>query len=578
MAFPPSLARGIHLTSLLLSLLAAAPGPALAGGGLDLDQQMLLPPSPGPILPFHPEAPEPAEHTFTLRHIYHHGTDRHPNLHRRLDVVQDDSRIYLAADEDYDELDMTTLKAKSRPITMQRLADRRPSIVDPLVAESRRRGFAAALDVSAWSMDQVSSPDVTDKGTVLSMAYIAANAYVEKDGQADWQDVGAPFNRSLDFGWEGDGLRGHIWADETNSTVVIGLKGTSPAVFDGEGTTTHDKENDNLFFSCCCAQQGQWTWHQVCDCATGTYSCNNTCVANALREENRYYAAARELYSNVTEIYPKSNIWLAGHSLGGAVSSLVALTYGVPAVTFEAVPEALPASRLGLPVPPGADPSTPQTRAYTGTYHFGHTADPIYIGTCNGATASCSFAGYAMESTCHTGYECTYDVVADKGWRVGIGTHKIRAVIQDVILQYDDVPKCKFTPECRDCPLWKMYESNGTESTTTAPPTTLAHDHGDDHDDLLDIDVQNSRLVWLQGQDRDNRHRHGEPGHNYTYRPSLVDGNNHLPDSRQILGLQGRVGDTDNLDDIDDVGDDVVLLLLDNHDYVQDPGAFLGLR
>jgi lipase ATG15 len=308
----------------------------------------------------------------------------------------------------------------------------------------------------------------------LSLALMASNAYVQTPDQADWEEVGRPFNRSMDFGWEGDGLRGHIWADEYNSTIVIGLKGTSPAVFDGDGTTTNDKVNDNLFFSCCCAQQGPWTWHQVCDCATSTYSCNNTCVVQALREENRYYQAARELYANVTELYPNSNIWLSGHSLGGAVSSMLGLTYGVPVVTFQAVPEALPASRLGLPVPHGSDPSAPQTREYTGAFHFGHTADPIYIGTCNGATASCSFGGYALESACHTGRECVYDTVGDKGWRVGIGTHKIRSVIHDVIMKYDTVPECKFTPECRDCGSWKMYESNGTEpiSSTTSTATS----------------------------------------------------------------------------------------------------------
>jgi lipase ATG15 len=239
-------------------------------------------------------------------------------------------------------------------------------------------------------------------------------------------------------------------------------------VFDGEGTTTNDKVNDNLFFSCCCAQQGPWTWHQVCDCATGPYQCNNTCVVQALHEENRYYQAARELYANVTELYPNSNVWITGHSLGGAVSSFLGLTYGVPVVTFQAVPEALAAGRLGLPVPPGINPDIPQTREYTGAYHFGHTADPIYIGTCNGATASCSFGGYALETVCHTGFECVYDTVGDKGWRVGIGTHKIRAVIRDVILKYDTVPECKRKPECRDCDSWTMYESNGTETTTTS--------------------------------------------------------------------------------------------------------------
>lgn len=462
--------------AILLSFLAITPS-AIATLPRHQDAQavvgddVLLP--PGIVVPPRPDAPRPADHTFTLRHIYHHGADRYPRLHRSLDVQHDESsRVFLAADAGHAEHDLPHLKVRSRPHNIERLTDRRPSVVDPIVAHARQYGYAAALDASAWTVDEVSSPDITDKGTVLSLAYMAADAYVEGEDRADWLDVGEPFNKSADFGWQTDGLRGHIWADSDNSTIILGLKGTSPAVFDGDGTTTNDKVNDNLFFSCCCAQQGQWTWHQVCDCATGTYSCNNTCVTRALREENRYYAAARELYSNVTERYPDSTIWIAGHSLGGAVSSLLGLTYGLPVVTFEAVPEALAASRLGLPVPPGSDPSAPQTRDKTGAFHFGHTADPIYIGTCNGATASCSFAGYALETACHTGSECVYDVVADKGWRVGIGTHKIRAVIADVLLKYDDVPDCVFTPECRDCAQWKMYESNGTDTTTTSKATS----------------------------------------------------------------------------------------------------------
>lgn len=381
--------------------------------------------------------------------------------------------MWLPAEDGFEAQRFGPLRARSSPLRIERLVDRRPSVVDPIVAQSRKQGFVSVLSPSAWTIDDVPGPNVTDKDTILTLALMAADAYVETPGEADWEDVGAPFNRSLDFGWEGDGLRGHVFADETNSTIVIGLKGTSVAVFDGDGTTTNDKINDNLFFSCCCAQQGPWTWHQVCDCATGTYTCNNTCVVQALRDENRYYYAARELYANVTEIYPNSNVWITGHSLGGAVSSFLGLTYGVPVVTFQAVPEALPAKRLGLPVPPGADPDTPQEREYTGAFHFGHTADPVYIGACNGATASCSLAGYAFEAACHTGHECVYDTVGDLGWRVGIGTHRIKSVIRDVILKYDTVPECKLTPECRECGNWKMYESNGTEPTTTSSvPTT----------------------------------------------------------------------------------------------------------
>ncbi|MBE3041030.1 hypothetical protein IMZ48_00265 [Candidatus Bathyarchaeota archaeon] len=419
------------------------------------------------MAPWEPEPPAPGDRVFSLRHIYHHGTHRDPWLHRRKDI-KSQAQVYLAAEDGFDEMTVSHLRVKSGETRVERLIDRRPSVVDPLVAAGRRSGSVSMFGPSAWTVDDIPSPNITDKDTVLNLAFIAANAYVENDEGADWEEVAPPYGRGASFGWESDGLRGHVWADENNSTIIIGLKGTTPALFDGDGTTTNDKVNDNLFFSCCCGQQGQWSWTKVCDCATGTYSCNNTCVREELYSEDRYYTAGRELYANVTELYPNSNVWLVGHSLGGAVSSLLGLTYGIPVVTFEAVPEALPAGRLGLPAPPGSNPLIPQARAFTGTYHFGHTADPVYVGTCNGATAVCSFGGYAMESVCHTGYECVYDTVGDKGWRVGIGTHKIRSVIHDVIMKYDDVPECKMTPECRDCANWKMYESNGTEPITSS--------------------------------------------------------------------------------------------------------------
>lgn len=464
---PTSIGRA---TQLLLSFLALSPISASAVGPAPIspDIDVLLPP---PVTPPKPESPAPGESVFSLRHIYHHGTYRDPRLHRRKDV-QPRAQVFLAAEDGFDEMTVPQLRLKSQETRVERLIDRRPSVVDPLVAASRRNGYISMFGPAAWTMDDIPSPNITDKDTVLNLALIASNAYVENNEGADWEEIAPPYGRGASFGWESDGLRGHVWADEGNKTIIIGLKGTSPALFDGEGTTTNDKVNDNLFFSCCCGQQGQWSWTKVCDCATGTYSCNNTCVRDALYEEHRYYTAGRELYSNVTQLYPDSNVWLVGHSLGGSVSSLLGLTYGIPVVTFEAVPEALPAGRLGLPVPPGADPAVPQARAYTGTYHFGHTADPVFVGTCNGATAVCSFGGYAMESVCHTGYECVYDTVGDKGWRVGIGTHKIRSVVHDVIMKYDTVPECKLTPECRDCANWKMYESNGTETTTTSSSST----------------------------------------------------------------------------------------------------------
>ena len=76
----------------------------------------------------------------------------------------------------------------------------------------------------------------------------------------------------------------------------------------------------------------------------------------------------------MSDRYPESTIWLTGHSLGGALSAMVGATFGVPTVTFESPGDQLPSSRLHLPRPPGA--------AHMPIWHFGHTADPIFVGVC----------------------------------------------------------------------------------------------------------------------------------------------------------------------------------------------------
>lgn len=86
-----------------------------------------------------------------------------------------------------------------------------------------------------------------------------------------------------------------------------------------------------------------------------------------------YYPHAIDLYNNVTQLYPEANIWLTGHSLGGSLASMLALTFGVPCVTFEAPGDFMPAKRLHLPMPPGQT-SQGHSKALTHVYH---TADPI---------------------------------------------------------------------------------------------------------------------------------------------------------------------------------------------------------
>ena len=83
-----------------------------------------------------------------------------------------------------------------------------------------------------------------------------------------------------------------------------------------------------------------------------------------------------EIYYNVTAAYPTATIWLTGHSLGGSLASLVGLTFGVPTVTFEAPPDRLASQRLHLPSPPAIKPKDMLI------WHFGHTADPLFMGIC----------------------------------------------------------------------------------------------------------------------------------------------------------------------------------------------------
>ncbi|WPG99267.1 Hypothetical protein R9X50_00207900 [Acrodontium crateriforme] len=467
--FPP---RRLSFASLLV--LAGFGIPALATAPSEHDPYLILPPSSPPNFEHGTPSKDLGDRVFTLRHIYHRGTHEFPDLHRYLDIPPD-AVLQVTTDGGLTVEDAPKeLRVKARSTTIQRLEKRNAEDIDRILDYADTHGETISLPSSAWTMDEIAGPNITDKETIISFAKMASNAYVQDHNSSDWMPVGGGFNYTDDFGWQHDGLRGHIFADERNETVVIGLKGTSMAIFDGIDTTGNDKLNDNLFGSCCCGQQGSYTWRQVCDCATSTYTCNSTCVRQALREKGRYYWAVRDLYHNVTDRYPDSDVWLSGHSLGGVVSSLLGLTYGIPTITYEAFPDALAASRLGLPTPPGYSIGSHQSRRNLGIYHIGHTADPVYMGTCGTSTSLCSVAGYAFQTGCHTGQTCTYDTVGDLGWRVTVGTHRIVSVIRDVLKKYDAVPGCEEDLDCTDCFNWKYYESNGTEpiTTTTSSATT----------------------------------------------------------------------------------------------------------
>ncbi|KTW25917.1 hypothetical protein T552_03191 [Pneumocystis carinii B80] len=379
---------------------------------------------------------------FSLKHIFTFGTCSYSYKYRFLSM-KNESEYKLS-------LYKGPFKILKRSMRIRRLSDHSRNLVKELIVSSKYSSNSFMF--FEWDHVNVDIPDIEDKETVISMAEIASNAYVDVPNTGDWIDVGGGLDIVDDDSWNKTALHGHVFIDDQNKTVIIALKGTSPELFGVYDPTTgiKDKINDNLLFSCCCGRVS-WIWTPVCNCFNGIYSCDQRCLEKELLDESHYYMIALNIFYNVSSIYPEANVWMVGHSLGGALSSLVGLTFGLPTVTFEAPGEKLAAKRLHLPFPPGL----PDDESYV--WHFGHTADPIFMGTCNGPKSTCWYGGYAMETHCHSGLSCIYDIIADKGWKMAIGTHRIKQVI-DIIKDYEDVPKCNAYPDCVDCPGWTFYD------------------------------------------------------------------------------------------------------------------------
>ncbi|KAH7924667.1 alpha/beta-hydrolase [Leucogyrophana mollusca] len=385
--------------------------------------------------------PLPLSNTFRLRHQH---------------AVFNFTRII------FSDIAPTSLAAETYRVNSANVQSHRPSS-QPGFHSARFRSMRYDQSEKVfWDDVDVAGPDVQDRQTLLTLAKMTNNAYFEP-GEIGWYDQSG-WNTSYPFGWEpeSDGFRGHVFVSDDNSTVILSIKGTSAGWLAGGGgpTVRKDKLNDNLLFSCCCARVGP-TWSSVCDCHSGGYKCDQTCLERSLVEESLFYSIGTNLYNNVTYMYPDANIWIVGHSLGGALSSLLGVTFGAPVVAFEAPGEKLAASRLHLPSPPSTQHIT----------HIYHTADPIAMGTCNGVTSTCAIGGYAMESRCHLGKVARYDTVSKLQWSVDVRTHPIKVIIEKLLAEdwnwepANDtgingtgraVPMLVEEEDCMDCFNWEF--------------------------------------------------------------------------------------------------------------------------
>ncbi|KAJ6597044.1 alpha/beta-hydrolase [Mycena vulgaris] len=343
-------------------------------------------------------------------------------------------------------------------------------------ARWRSQNFAESEPVE-WDPHDVLGPDVEDLHTLAQLARMSGNAYAVP-GKSNWYEVDSAWNTSFPFGWEDsdNGFRGHVFMSSDNSTVVLSIKGTT---LQGP-TSKQDKFNDNLLFSCCCARVDfSWVFRQVCNCYRNSWRCDDTCLTKALIEESLFYSVgvvsdrpfyikhskecfgSQKLVNDLFFLYPTANVWLVGHSLGGALAALLGITFGLPAVAFEAPGERLAAQRLHLPLPTFHDPPSPFLPAITHVYHNG---DPIPQGTCTGIGSVCAQGGYALETRCHLGKTIIFDTVNKLGWKVDVRKHVIKDVITKVLeadIEWEEgrsVPLAREESDCVDCFKWEFGE------------------------------------------------------------------------------------------------------------------------
>jgi lipase ATG15 len=363
------------------------------------------------------------------------------------------------------------------------------------------------------------------------MGYMAWNSYFDPESD-NWAAIPG-WNNTDGFGWVEDGIRGYVFSTydpdgknykdghDRDEIIAISIKGTSPNAFGiGGPTSSRDKFNDNMMFSCCCGRVDR-TWFPICDCYRGnsypsTKRCSSSCLQDTCRDwDDAYYRMAEEIYLHVRSLYPKASIWLVGHSLGGVLASVTAQRFHIPAVAFEAPGDALFAGRIGIvPDSKSTDPRVvaewERVMHESLVLHVGNSGDPIFLGVCNGPYSSCYFSGYALESKCHLGRECLYnlDHIGDpdpgdgndnsrppddgkgdchKKWywpfpcktkvknqmvtsakfskdistqaSLSLNKHRMRYMLFDVMMAWKSaIPTCELDKKCEDCQEWEFVK------------------------------------------------------------------------------------------------------------------------
>lgn len=299
---------------------------------------------------------------------------------------------------------------------------------------------------------------------IYELGKMSHNAYIDTD---DNRWLNTSLNNVLNISIERDTVKAYLFSNNDKTKNVIAIKGTTIYLgllrsldtielledrsinneilkFGKLSTISNDKWNDNLFFSCCFN-----TETNIKDCLCDEFEKNICCIKcyrDSLKFEKNYLTILNTIMENVKNLIDINNSELifTGHSLGGVLASYLGIKYNKLTVTFES-PGDMHYFLLSDIINKNFD--------YNNIYHYGHNADPIFMGDCG---STCNLLGYRIETKCHVGNTCLYDAKSKLNFTESIFNHRIDVILKNIIPNWkDNLPECKTDKECVDCKDWR---------------------------------------------------------------------------------------------------------------------------
>jgi len=196
--------------------------------------------------PIPPSTPS-AEHKFRLVSVHRAGVGKNRSQVYQVLNIPDDSTLHaLSPNEDGNYIISSVQRQTTHLADQSRQSTENYMTQSRLTKQAARDPFSVYRPQSPaaqWITRDIPTPNITDQKSIVTLAKVASNAYVRIPDSEDWYDVGRKWNESNDFGWEESGLRGHVFTNADNSTVIVAMKGTSPPFVGGSDTSTNDKTN-----------------------------------------------------------------------------------------------------------------------------------------------------------------------------------------------------------------------------------------------------------------------------------------------------------------------------------------------